>query len=695
MSSRKQVAGYILDKRIGKGSYATVWKGHVDGGNEAVAVKVVSRQTVTETAQLKQEVDVLRRISHENIVRFRDLKKSASHFYLVLEYCAGGDLSQFLRDRGRVPEDKAKRFLKQISAGLCVLHGENVIHRDLKPQNILLSNDSNDPIIKIADFGFARALQPMDMAATVCGSPLYMAPEILRHEPYGTKADLWSVGAILFEMLLGRPPYSGANPMQLLANIEKTDTLPLDDAAQALISADGQAFLRRLLVRLPQQRIASNDFARHDYVDLGELPDPKAHIVARPLRGTRPASPDFCKSPVISPREPLSAAKLTAASSTDNTAPFELVCEESPVLPGKKSSGGVDMRRDDGAKSEAPGRPGAAGGSPGGANDGSPAGDQAVLVQKPEDMMTMALPTPSQPAGGEPVSGPPADTLSAEETTVGQTNEAAANESPVRVDGAMQEPSQKGAESADAESPRSRPARAGVLEEYIVVAEGKAPICVPRAVAAVGRGRGGDFCENLSLTAHELEELGRDMREDLPMEALALFLRALGLLEKALNVSTNPDMCRDLWGAYKRILEASEGLAEHVRDAGRDAAAALGEAAAPVDMQAQGSKVLPNQAVFEHAIQQTKDAAVELSKRREKGGWEAYCCERLRKALLLLDLLKSEADGEDLSLLADYTAPIARLMADIDRLGEARKECPVGAITGLPSLPPAQCPVVC
>ncbi|CAE7730382.1 ATG1B, partial [Symbiodinium necroappetens] len=250
--TRKQVAGYSLERRIGKGSYATVWKGR-DDSNESVAVKVISRQTVTETAQLRQEVEVLRKISHPNIVRFRDLKKSAAHFYLVLEYCAGGDLSQFLREKGRVQEETARRFLTQIAEGLSVLHQVNVLHRDLKPQNILLSDSSMDPVLKIADFGFARALPPQDMAATVCGSPLYMAPEILRHEPYDAKADLWSVGAILFELLMGRTPFSGANPMQLLANIEKSPELSFEGVQ---LSPEGQKFLRALLVS-PAQRLSS------------------------------------------------------------------------------------------------------------------------------------------------------------------------------------------------------------------------------------------------------------------------------------------------------------------------------------------------------------------------------------------------------------------------------------------------------
>lgn len=295
--SKKQVAGYLLEKRIGKGSCAVVWKGRIEGSNppQEVAVKVISRQTVTETTQLRQEVEVLRRITHPNIVRFRDLKKSSQHFYLVLEYCAGGDLSQFLRTNGRASEEVSRGFLTQIAAGLCVLHKENIMHRDLKPQNILLSDSSADPVLKIADFGFARALQPMDMAATVCGSPLYMAPEILRYEPYDARADLWSVGAILFEMLMGRPPFTGANPMQLLANIERSDKVTFDNVA---VSNEGQEFLKALLKRLPNERLSSREFMRHPFVRLASDGDPPEGFVYSSVGGSTLVVPtDWCLPP--------------------------------------------------------------------------------------------------------------------------------------------------------------------------------------------------------------------------------------------------------------------------------------------------------------------------------------------------------------------------------------------------------------
>ena len=262
--SRKQVGRYLLDRRIGKGSYAQVWLGHCEDTLETVAVKVISRQTVNETAQLRQEVAVLKKIDHENIVKFRDLKKSVGHYYLVLEYCEGGDLARFIQRHGRLREDSARRFLQQLSAGLMMLHRLSFIHRDLKPQNILLTTESENAVLKIADFGFARVLDSTDMAATVCGSPLYMAPEILRHERYDARADLWSLGAIVYELLFGRPPYTGSNPMQLLANIENAP--PFVDFPECVkVSAECESLLRLVLVRDPVDRILPDKFFSHEF----------------------------------------------------------------------------------------------------------------------------------------------------------------------------------------------------------------------------------------------------------------------------------------------------------------------------------------------------------------------------------------------------------------------------------------------
>ena len=125
--------------------------------------------------------------------------------------------------------------------------------RDLKPQNLLLTSQAPDAVLKIADFGFARPLQPQGLAETLCGSPLYMAPEILSFNKYDAKADLWSVGTILFELITGRPPFNGNNHVHLLRNIEASDA-KLPPAIGAQLSPAALDMIHK--VRAWQQRQA-------------------------------------------------------------------------------------------------------------------------------------------------------------------------------------------------------------------------------------------------------------------------------------------------------------------------------------------------------------------------------------------------------------------------------------------------------
>mmetsp|Transcript_19043 Transcript_19043/g.41987 ORF Transcript_19043/g.41987 Transcript_19043/m.41987 type:complete len:625 (-) Transcript_19043:60-1934(-) len=605
--AKKQVAGYILEKRIGKGSYATVWKGR-DDKQELVAIKVISRQTVTETAQLRQEVEVLRKISHPNIVRFRDLKKSTAHFYLVLEYCAGGDLSQFLRAKGRVQEETARRFLTQIASGLFVLHSSNHLHRDLKPQNILLSDCSVDPVLKLADFGFARALPEQDMAATVCGSPLYMAPEILRHEPYDAKADLWSVGAILYELLLGRTPFSGSNPLQLLANIETT-ALSFEGVQ---LSAPGQQFLRALLVHSPSQRLSSQAFMQHPYVSLSP---PSVSLTQGAVSETSKDQP----SPVADVQDTEGSFIVTewidkvpksgAASPSAFCSP-----EESP--------------RD--AAEEAPGTGFITASSSAGSGYRGETGD---TVKKVEELTASEVGVSKDvPASTGKVSPFLSEVINA---TARDTRKQAVG-------------------GSQAEVPEKK--RNGNMDEdqYVVLAS-NTPTAFARGKGPTPAVAASSFCSNLTRIARTLEQLAMRLVEQAPVEALSLLLRALSLLEKALKVSLDDEqMGEPLRRDFTRTFAAAEKVERQLQSATLSCAEFCAVAQ-------------PNRAIFESAVQHAKDAAVVLSKGQEAGGWEATCHEKLTLSLLLLELLNSEADGEDVPAIAAYTAPIARLADEIER----------------------------
>jgi len=228
--------------------------------------------------------------------------------HIIMEFCELGDLSGFIKKRadlvnhpqtqrmiekypnppiGGLNEVIVRHFAKQMASALEFLRSKNYIHRDLKPQNLLLNPstlyysqsgtlermplaaDANSlipatgveslPMLKIADFGFARVLPTTSLAETLCGSPLYMAPEILRYEKYDAKADLWSVGTVLFEMMSARPPFRANNHVELLKKIEHRDD-KIQFAEGLVASRAMKNLIRALLKRKPTERMSYDSF---------------------------------------------------------------------------------------------------------------------------------------------------------------------------------------------------------------------------------------------------------------------------------------------------------------------------------------------------------------------------------------------------------------------------------------------------
>lgn len=274
-----------------------------------VAIKSVNLSKLNKKLKdnLSSEIDILKGLHQPHIVALIDCHESTSHIHLVMEYCALGDLSLFIKRRDTLANHRFTRdmiakypnppgaglnevvvrhFLKQLASALRFLRDRNLIHRDIKPQNLLLcpspssyrsglpqvvpykgSENSYEPttgleslpMLKIADFGFARSLPATSLAETLCGSPLYMAPEILRYEKYDAKADLWSVGTVLYEMVAGKPPFRASNHVELLRRIEKgEDRIRFPEESSA--SDDIKKLIRGLLKRNPVERLNFPEF---------------------------------------------------------------------------------------------------------------------------------------------------------------------------------------------------------------------------------------------------------------------------------------------------------------------------------------------------------------------------------------------------------------------------------------------------
>lgn len=319
-ASDTMVGSFRRMGQIGKGSFATVYKGvHYKKRELVVAIKSVDTTKLNKKLKdnLSTEIQILRNLTHPHIVALIDCKEVPKFIHIVTEFCELGDLSTFIKKRstladhpatahmmkkypnpavGGLNEVLARHFLKQIASALEFIHAKNYVHRDLKPQNLLLNPSplyyqtyrpeevpypaaadsmvpavgvASLPMLKVADFGFARWLPKSSLAETLCGSPLYMAPEILRYEKYDAKADLWSTGTVLHEMLVGKPPFRASNHVELLRRIEKQDDRI--SFGEIPISRDMKNIVRALLKKTPTERISHEKFFS-DVVIAGDIP---------------------------------------------------------------------------------------------------------------------------------------------------------------------------------------------------------------------------------------------------------------------------------------------------------------------------------------------------------------------------------------------------------------------------------------
>ena len=168
-------------------------------------------------ASLINEIDSMRGLSHPNICKMHGLYEDTEHIYIVLDYCKAEDMFQRILYKDKISEHDAQIFTKKCLQMLTYLHQvAKVVHRDLKPENILLLSQDNDYDFKLADFGLSTRFDCEDLLEVRCGSPGYVAPEILKDQPYGPKSDMFSLGVTLYIMLSGRAPFKGDTVKNLL-----------------------------------------------------------------------------------------------------------------------------------------------------------------------------------------------------------------------------------------------------------------------------------------------------------------------------------------------------------------------------------------------------------------------------------------------------------------------------------------------
>nr|XP_044607356.1 serine/threonine-protein kinase 36 isoform X1 [Equus asinus] len=251
---------YHVLEMIGEGSFGRVYKGRRKYSAQVVALKFIPKlgRSEKELRNLQREIEIMRGLRHPNIVHMLDSFETDKEVVVVTDY-AEGELFQILEDDGKLPEDQVQAIAAQLVSALYYLHSHRILHRDMKPQNILLAKGGG---IKLCDFGFARAMSTNTMVLTsIKGTPLYMSPELVEERPYDHTADLWSVGCILYELAVGTPPFYTTSIFQLVSLILKDPV-----RWPPTFSPCFKNFLQGLLTKDPRQRLSWPDLLHHPFI---------------------------------------------------------------------------------------------------------------------------------------------------------------------------------------------------------------------------------------------------------------------------------------------------------------------------------------------------------------------------------------------------------------------------------------------
>ena len=258
---------YEIGKLLGYGAFAKVYHGRNIRTGQSVAIKSVSKKKVMKgglTGHVKREIAIMRRLRHPHIVKLYEVLATKTKIYFVMEYAKGGELFTKIA-KGRFSEDLSRRYFQQLISAIGFCHSRGVFHRDLKPENLLLDENWN---LKVSDFGLSAVKDQIHsdgLLHTLCGTPAYVAPEILAKKGYdGSKVDIWTCGIILYVLNAGYLPFNDPNLMGMYRKIYKGDF-----RCPRWTSPDVRRLLSRLLDANPETRITVDEINRDPWFQKG------------------------------------------------------------------------------------------------------------------------------------------------------------------------------------------------------------------------------------------------------------------------------------------------------------------------------------------------------------------------------------------------------------------------------------------
>nr|XP_018916976.1 PREDICTED: calcium/calmodulin-dependent protein kinase type 1-like isoform X2 [Bemisia tabaci] len=257
---------YILKELLGTGAFSEVRLAESkDKPGQMYAVKIIDKKALKgKEDSLENEIKVLRRLTHPNIVQLLETFEDKHKVYLIMELVTGGELFDRIVEKGSYTEKDASDLIRQVLEAVDYMHEQGVVHRDLKPENLLYYSPAEDSKIMISDFGLSK-MEDSGIMATACGTPGYVAPEVLAQKPYGKAVDVWSIGVISYILLCGYPPFYDENDANLFAQILKGE-FEFDSPYWDEISDSAKDFIRNLMCVDVEKRYTCKQALGHPWI---------------------------------------------------------------------------------------------------------------------------------------------------------------------------------------------------------------------------------------------------------------------------------------------------------------------------------------------------------------------------------------------------------------------------------------------
>jgi len=330
---------YDLKDVLGTGAFSQVRLAESKEDGQMYAVKIIDKKALKgKEDSLENEIRVLKRLDHRNVVKLLEAYESRTSVYLVMELVTGGELFDRIVEKGSYSEKDAADLIKQVLSAVAYMHEEGVVHRDLKPENLLYySSSSNiksgpdaESKIMISDFGLSK-MEESGVMATACGTPGYVAPEVLAQKPYGKAVDVWSIGVISYILLCGYPPFYDENDANLFAQILKGE-FEFDSPYWDDISEEAKDFIRSLMCVNVEHRLTCHTALEHCWIT-GKQSERNIHATV-----SEQLKKNFAKSrwrqaynAIAVSRQMKLLALNSSKTSRENSAERELPAKESEV----------------------------------------------------------------------------------------------------------------------------------------------------------------------------------------------------------------------------------------------------------------------------------------------------------------------------------------------------------------------------